>query len=334
MKHYSFLGYPSSLWDFMKGCPNKAMDTHIYQAWNRPSIFSVYQQNACNFRDGIRTMEEQVDMPIIAGEWSLATDNCAMWLNGFNDNLPGFPKVVCSMWPCAEPYMGYDQPGCPPDKNQPLQGPYGTGVSGPQFGMCPVTVEWGSMVDQAMTSLALKHMSSFNSGHGWFFWNFRTELDPQWSYISSYFKGWFPANVSNVDSSDVTSACTANSAATKLAAIPALPQQPQQQPQQQQPGPSHPAHSTASPAATANIALAASGLAEGGTLPHAAAADAGRTEAARPVAAVMLALGVAAAALVGSISVRRMRSAGAASRVASADEDDDESYYSAYGAAD
>lgn len=27
------------------------------------------------------------------GEWSLATDNCAMWLNGFNDNLPGFPQV-------------------------------------------------------------------------------------------------------------------------------------------------------------------------------------------------------------------------------------------------
>ena len=27
------------------------------------------------------------------GEWSLATDNCAMWLNGFQDNLPGFPQV-------------------------------------------------------------------------------------------------------------------------------------------------------------------------------------------------------------------------------------------------
>jgi len=27
--------------------------------------------------------------PVIVGEWSLATDNCAMWLNGFNDNLSG-----------------------------------------------------------------------------------------------------------------------------------------------------------------------------------------------------------------------------------------------------
>lgn len=31
--------------------------------------------------------------PITVGEWSLATDNCAMWLNGFQDNLPGFPQV-------------------------------------------------------------------------------------------------------------------------------------------------------------------------------------------------------------------------------------------------
>lgn len=32
-------------------------------------------------------MEDLLDMPLIVGEWSLATDNCAMWLNGFNDNL-------------------------------------------------------------------------------------------------------------------------------------------------------------------------------------------------------------------------------------------------------
>ena len=36
-------------------------------------------------------------MPLIVGEWSLATDNCAMWLNGFNDNLPGFPKASIPM---------------------------------------------------------------------------------------------------------------------------------------------------------------------------------------------------------------------------------------------
>lgn len=33
--HDSFRGYPAAWWDFMKGCPNKVMDSHIYQAWNR-----------------------------------------------------------------------------------------------------------------------------------------------------------------------------------------------------------------------------------------------------------------------------------------------------------
>ena len=32
--HDSFRGYPAAWWDFMKGCPNKGMDSHIYQAWN------------------------------------------------------------------------------------------------------------------------------------------------------------------------------------------------------------------------------------------------------------------------------------------------------------
>ena len=102
-------------------------------------------------------------MPIIVGEWSLATDNCAMWLNGFNDNLPGYPKVSCSMKPCADPYMGWGQPGCPPDATMPLQGPFGTGVSGPEYGLCPVGVEWGEEEDAAMTTLTAKQLHSFNA---------------------------------------------------------------------------------------------------------------------------------------------------------------------------
>ena len=171
--HDSFRGYSAAWADFLTNCPNKAMDTHIYQAWNRPGALKTYHNNACNFRKNIREIEDTLDMPLIVGEWSLATDNCAMWLNGFNDNLPGYPKVSCTLWPCAAPYMGYDQPGCPPAKDQPLQGPYGTGVSGPQFGMCPVTVEWGDQVDTFMTALAMKYLNAFNSGHGWFFWSKR-----------------------------------------------------------------------------------------------------------------------------------------------------------------
>jgi glucan 1,3-beta-glucosidase len=78
----------------MTGCPDIALDTHIYQAWMNPSSAEDYGSNACQQKYTISNMENY--MPVIVGEWSLATDNCAMWLNGFNDNLPGFPKVSSS----------------------------------------------------------------------------------------------------------------------------------------------------------------------------------------------------------------------------------------------
>lgn len=67
----------------------------------------------------------------------VSQDNCAMWLNGFNDNIDGYPKVQCEMVPCPAPYMG-PQRGAPPDTSKGKQGPFGTGSSTPEFGMCPI----------------------------------------------------------------------------------------------------------------------------------------------------------------------------------------------------
>lgn len=71
------------------------------------------------------------------GEWSLATDNCAMWLNGLNDNVPGYPKVVCDMVKCPPPYMGLGvQPNAPPDPSKGPQDPFGTGTNTYFFVAC------------------------------------------------------------------------------------------------------------------------------------------------------------------------------------------------------
>ena len=35
--------------------------------------------------------------------------------------------------------------------------------------------------DEYMTTLAHKQIAAFNEGHGWFFWNFRTEHEPHCS---------------------------------------------------------------------------------------------------------------------------------------------------------
>ena len=60
--------------------------------------------NACETAASIIAMEA-VGVPVIVGEWSLATDNCAMWLNGFQDNLPGYPFITCPTTTCPVSYM-------------------------------------------------------------------------------------------------------------------------------------------------------------------------------------------------------------------------------------
>lgn len=206
------------------------MDTHIYQAWRNPDSRVGYFNDACSQKSAIAAMERSFG-PIVVGEWSLATDNCAMWLNGFNDNLPGFPRLPCKYVPCADPYMGDEQPGTPIDPTKPIQGPFGTGMSGPSFGFCPVDRDWPKEssgnpqtghdwvrappnapkhlddTDNVMTHLAHKKINAFSGiGHGFYFWNFRTDLDdPQWSYMGALARGWIPTG--NLNDPRVRDAC-------------------------------------------------------------------------------------------------------------------------------
>jgi len=228
--HDSFRFTPETWGGFMKGCPDRALDTHIYQAWMDPASRLTFYNNACAQKKQIALMEREFG-PVIVGEWSLATDNCAMWLNGFNDNLPGFPRSPCKYIPCSDPYMGDKQPGTPVDIGKPVQGPYGTGMSGPSFGLCPVDRDWmterynrgeGGMTwvmsppeaprgrdgtDDVMKLLALKKISAFSGiGHGFYFWNFRTDLyEPQWSYMLALERGWIPKG--NLNDERIMNSC-------------------------------------------------------------------------------------------------------------------------------
>jgi glucan 1,3-beta-glucosidase len=199
---------------FMRGCPDIALDTHIYQAWMSPSTQADLYSNACQQKYTISDMENTV-MPVIVGEWSLGTDNCAMWLNGFNDNLPGFPNTICKLVDCPvhSTYLGEGFPGTPLDVTKPLQGPYGTGVSGPSFGKCPVTSDSSigrrPQDDIEFTrNLNLKKLNAFANGHGWYFWNFKTEFDSKWDFLALVRQGVFPKNVSAYQAhEEVFSAC-------------------------------------------------------------------------------------------------------------------------------
>lgn len=226
--HDSFRFDPYIWGGFMAGCPDRALDTHIYQAWKDPSSRETFYADACARKHDIAAMERAFG-PVVVGEWSLATDNCALWLNGFNDNLPGFPRLPCKYIPCADPYMGFDQPGTPVDPGKPAQGPYGTGMSTPIFGLCPVGRDWmeesakdsgktwmkappevpkgRDASDEVMTNLAHKKISAFSGiGHGFYFWNFRTDLyEPHWSYMQALERGWIPKG--NLKDENIVNAC-------------------------------------------------------------------------------------------------------------------------------
>ena len=138
-------------------CPDRAIDTHIYQAWKTPASRVSFYDNACAQKMAIAELERSFG-PVIVGEWSLATDNCVMWLNGFNDNLPGYPYLPCKMVPCSNGFMKGGPPGGPIDKRFPYLGPYGTGSSGPVFGTCPVGRDW-----------VKEHTGNATSGEDWMY---------------------------------------------------------------------------------------------------------------------------------------------------------------------
>ena len=59
---------------FMDGCPDRALDMHVYQAFSQPYSRISYYQQACDERGMIQQMEQHFG-PVIVGEWSLATDS-------------------------------------------------------------------------------------------------------------------------------------------------------------------------------------------------------------------------------------------------------------------
>lgn len=164
--------------DFMRGCPNKAVDKHPYHAWAPWGKVETYYKRSCGWADENVAIEEAVDVPVIAGEWSLAMDTCAMWLLGFNDMQPGEPRAICDMVPCpcsggeamGSCYLGSEVPipAIPLDTAEGLRGPFGSGISGPMFGRCPREMAMSHNEDEWTTTLAHKQIAAFNQGHGWF----------------------------------------------------------------------------------------------------------------------------------------------------------------------
>jgi len=167
---------------------NVVMDTHQYYAWwgQKDSIGDF-----CDGMGGNFNMASQVKYDVWVGEWSLATDVCATWLGGFNDSNTDAART-CKRVDCPKTYLPTQ--GTDFDRTVEKLGPFG--LSGKdrshstiQSGTCPIDSDWYSEDD--VMKLGQCTLDIFNwAVEGHFMWTVRNELEPRWSYVDSYDKGW------------------------------------------------------------------------------------------------------------------------------------------------
>ncbi|KAJ1411609.1 hypothetical protein B484DRAFT_402586 [Ochromonadaceae sp. CCMP2298] len=107
------------------------MDTHFYTAWYGASEdIGTYCDG---YGNGLQVALD-VKYDVWVGEWSLATDVCAMWLGGFNDN--NAPYVFpCGTVPCPVSYLPAPY-NADFDRTAESLGPYGSNAQTVHYGQC------------------------------------------------------------------------------------------------------------------------------------------------------------------------------------------------------
>jgi glucan 1,3-beta-glucosidase len=48
-----------------------------------------------------------------------------------------------------------------------------------------------------LTNFFNAQLDAFEQGIGWFYWNFKTETNPVWSYVDGVKHGWIPKDVND-----------------------------------------------------------------------------------------------------------------------------------------
>lgn len=177
------------------------IDTHQYTAWNSP------YESFDNLIHSTSTWQSpHSKYKYLIGEWSLAIDNCEMWLNGFMDNVPSYPLFECSYAVCPK-YRQFSF-----ELSQSIFGPFGSGESYPKKNIkskiyeCPITIPLvkhfptlQALEKDIVNQLFISKTSAFEKETaGWIFWNFRTESESyQWDYLA-YLKLTNNIDINNV----------------------------------------------------------------------------------------------------------------------------------------
>ena len=165
---------------------NVIMDTHFYTAWwGAQPYIGKYCDGYRNSLQGATDIKYDVWV----GEWSLATDVCALWLGGFNDNNTPY-AYECAWVDCPHSYIPDKELAVDFDRSADMLGPYGQNtLSTIQKGMCPTDSNHFPEEDIMTLGQCATYVMD-DLVQGMFMWTFRNELEPRWSYVESYDKGW------------------------------------------------------------------------------------------------------------------------------------------------
>lgn len=147
------------------------LDTHIYHCFDDGGLSMSYtdhlQFTCSNSKPAVQSAD--AGHWTMVGEWSLATTDCPLWLNGYTNG---------SRWE-------------------------GTLVPGSKvYGNCTSDggndeTQFSSGYKQFLRQFAEIQMDAYESAHGWFFWTLKTESAPQWNFLMGLREGWIPNPVSN-----------------------------------------------------------------------------------------------------------------------------------------
>ena len=144
------------------------IDTHIYQVFDSMRLQYTWEEHITQTCTVNKPEVSVAPLSTLVGEWSLATNDCAKYLNSFGSGarfdgtLSGFDKIGdCD---------GYDD------------------ITDHSI--------WTPEYKQFLRRWAELQMDAYESGSsaGWFFWNFKTEVAPQWNYLLGLKQGWIPSD--------------------------------------------------------------------------------------------------------------------------------------------
>jgi len=146
------------------------IDTHIYHIFDIHQLQLSFDNHLNMTCDRMQDIEfnQKNRISIIVGEFSLATTDCAKWLNGFNHG---------ARWD-----------GTYSTDNNTLQ---------PICENCTCVDDNNVETFTPSYRLFLKNffesqIAAWERGSGWFFWNFKTEQEPQWDYMLGVREKWIP----------------------------------------------------------------------------------------------------------------------------------------------